>query len=92
MEVLKSSRFWMSVVVCICVSVFVALGKYGAESAIALMLGLLSGFSIGKMRKIGEVPVTIQAVAVQSSVTPLKELIAAEAEEDKEEKEETKPE
>lgn len=47
-EILKSSRFWISVVICIALALFVLFGKMGAELAIGWMIGLANGFGVGK--------------------------------------------
>ncbi len=49
MEIVKSSRFWLTLVVCIGVGVLAVLKILGGDAALAAWLGILSGFSIGKI-------------------------------------------
>lgn len=48
MDVIKSSRFWISVAIVASITVLSCLGKLTGESATAAMMGLLGGFGVAK--------------------------------------------
>jgi hypothetical protein len=48
MDVIKSSRFWISIVIVAAVTVMACLGKVSGEAATGAMTGLLAGFGVAK--------------------------------------------
>jgi hypothetical protein len=49
MEVIKSSRFWISIVIIVSLTVLAALKVISGEAATGGMMGLLGGFGVGKI-------------------------------------------
>lgn len=56
MDVLKSSRFWMSVVASVGAFVLAALGKVSGEMALSFVAGLVAGFGVAKTKRLGALP------------------------------------
>lgn len=47
-DVIGSTRFWVSIVVCICVTVLAGLKIISGDLACGIMGGLVGGFGVGK--------------------------------------------
>jgi cbb3-type cytochrome oxidase subunit 1 len=60
-EVLKSSRFWIALVICGGIIAFCILGKIGGKEAIAALGLILAGFGVGKTGSAGKLDALIAA-------------------------------
>ena len=54
MDVIKSSRFWIAIVILILMGIALVMGKVTGGETIAAALGILGGFGVAKTNKMGE--------------------------------------